>query len=101
MLSKNPCRYCVAAHEYKGRHHPGRTECTECDYNKEHKEYLQSRRMFEPGEPITDISELLKHEWVIWYGSTKHIEMFRSMQVRTVEMFLRNGAFQTAIRREK
>jgi hypothetical protein len=56
--------------------------------------------MFEPGDPITELSELLNQEWVIWHGRTKHIEMFRSMPVRTVEQFIKNGAFRKAIRKE-
>lgn len=100
-LSKNPCRYCVAAIEYKGRHSPSFTvECQQCQYRKEHEEYLESKRQFKSGDPIKSMSELLKQEWVIWHGHTKHIEMFRSMSVRTVEMFLAHGAFKKAIRKE-
>ena len=100
-LSTNPCRYCVAATEYKGRHSPSFTvECQTCKNWKEHKAYLDSQKKFTTGDPITTLDELFKQTWVIWHGSTKHIEMFRSMPVRTVEMFLRNGAFREAIRKE-
>lgn len=100
-LSRNPCRYCVVAIEYKGRHSPSFTiECQTCKNREEHIAYLDSQRKFIPGEPITTWDELFKQTWVIWHGSTKHIEMFRSMSVRTVEMFLRNGAFREAIRKE-
>ena len=100
-LSRNPCRYCVAAIEYKGRHSPSFTiECQTCKNWQEHKDYLDSKRKFTPGDSITTWSELFKQTWVIWHGSTKHIEMFRSMPVRTVEMFLKNGAFRKAIRKE-
>ena len=99
-LSRNPCRYCVAAIEYKGRHSPSFTvECQQCKNRKEYNEYLNQKRMFIPGEPITSLEDLLKEDWVIWHGHTKHIEMFRSMSIRTVEMFLRNGAFNKAIRK--
>lgn len=101
MISKNPCRYCVAAIEYKGRHSPSFTvECQQCQHRKEHEEYLESKRQFKACDPIKSMSELLKQEWVIWYGCTKHIEMFRSMPVRTVERFLALGAFKKAIRKE-
>ena len=56
--------------------------------------------MFIPGEPITSLEDLLKEDWVIWHGHTKHIEMFRSMSVRTVEHFIENHAFRKAIRKE-
>lgn len=100
-LSHNPCRYCVASFEYKGRHSPSFTvECQQCKNRKEYNEYLNSKRMFVPGEPITSLEDLLKEDWVIWYGHTKHIEMFRSMSVRTVERFVENHAFRKAIRKE-
>ena len=100
-LSKNPCRYCVAAIEYKGRHSPSYgVQCQECKYRKEHEAYLESKRQFEAGDPIKSLSELLEQEWVIWHGHTKHIEMLRSMSIRTVEMFLKCGAFKKAIRKE-
>lgn len=100
-LSKNPCRYCVAAIEYKGRHSPSFVvECQQCEYRKKHEEYLESKRQFASGNPITSLPELLEQEWVFWHGRIKHIEMFRSMSVRTVEMFLAHGAFKKAIRKE-
>ena len=101
MIGKNPCRYCVAAIEYKGRHSPSFVvECQQCEYRKKHEAYLESKRKFKSGDPIKSMSELLEQEWVIWHGHTKHIEMFRSMSVRTVEMFLAHGAFKKAIRKE-
>ena len=100
-VARNPCQYCVAAVVYKGKHLPNYTvECHQCEHNKAHNAYLESKRMFTAGEPITTMEELLQQEWVIWHGATKHIEMFRSMTVRTVEMFLKNGAFRKAIRKE-
>lgn len=100
-MKTNPCRYCVAAIEYKGRHSPSFTvECQTCKNWTEHKAYLDSQKKFTAGEPITTWDELFKQTWVIWHGHTKHIEMFRSMTVRTVEMFLKNGAFREAIRKE-
>lgn len=99
-VTRNPCRYCVASIEYKGRHSPSFVvECQQCKNRKEYNEYLNSKRMFIPGEPITTLEDLLKEDWVIWHGHTKHIEMFRSWPIRTVEMFLRQGAFTKAIRK--
>ena len=101
MVTRNPCQYCVAAAVYKNKHLPSFVvECKQCKPRKEHEEYLASKRKFEPGEPITDLQTLLSQEWVIWHGATKHIEMFRSMPVRTVEQFIKNGAFKEAIRKE-
>lgn len=99
-VTRNPCRYCAEASEYNGRHQPSNLEgCLRCTYRDEYEKYLESKRQFMVGEPITDIAELLGCEWVLWYGNTKHIEVFRSMPIRTVEMFLRHGAFNKAIRK--
>jgi len=76
-------------------------ECSSCEWRKEHKQYLQSKRQFIPGEPITDLNTLSEQEWVLWYGCTKHIEVIKSMTLRTVLMFLKKGAFCKAIKREK
>ena len=101
-LPRNPCRYCVAAVVYNGKHVPNYTiECQQCENEKAHKAYLESKRMFTAGEPIRTMSQLLKQEWVVWHGHTKHIEMFKSMSIRTVEQFLKNGAFREAIKKEK
>lgn len=100
-VTKNPCRYCInGAKSLNGKYYPGRN-CfySVCDNRKEYKEYLSSKRQFKEGETITALEDLLKQEWVMWYGATKHIEMFRSMPIRTVEMFLRQGAFTKAIRK--
>lgn len=100
-MKHNPCRYCGTAHVYKKKHLPSfADECRSCKKRKEHEEYLKSERKFESGEPITDLQTLLSQEWVIWFGQTKNVEIFRSMTVRTVEMFLKSGAFKKAIRKE-
>lgn len=102
MVKQNPCRYCVASLEYKNRHYKSFTvECQVCQFRKEYESYLESKRKFTEGKPIRTLEELLKETWVIFHGHTKHIEMFRSMPIRTVEMFLKNGAFKKAIRKEK
>lgn len=101
MVTRNPCQRCVAAAVYKKKHLPSFTvECRQCKPRKEHEEYLVSKRKFEPGEPITDLQTLLSQEWVIWCGQTKNVEMFRSMTVRTVEGFLRRGAFRKAVKKD-
>lgn len=101
MLKQNPCRYCALACEYKGKHSPSyENKCYECENRKSHNEYLKSQRMFEEGETITLLDELLRQEWVMWYHQTKHIEVFKSMQIRAVLKFLENGAFKEAIRKE-
>lgn len=100
-LSRNPCRYCIEAVERCGKYFPdpSRAICP-CKNRRSYEEYRESQRMFIPGEPIASLEDLLKEDWVIWYGHTKHIEMFRSMSVRTVERFVKNHAFRKAIRKE-
>lgn len=75
-------------------------ECAKCENIQKHREYLLSQRKFAEGEQITSIEELLKQEWVMWYHSTKHIEVFKNMQLNLVLKFLKNGAFKKAIRKE-
>lgn len=100
-IKQNPCRYCTKAFEYRGRNSPSHSiECDNCENIKAHKKYLESQRKFVEGEPITSLAELLEQEWVMWYHSTKHIETFKSMPLRAVVMFLDNGAFRKAVRKE-
>ena len=68
--------------------------------SQKHREYLKAHRKFVEGEPITDLSELLEQEWVMWYHQTKHVEAFKSMQIRIVLRWLEIGAFRKAIKRE-
>ena len=99
-MKQNPCRYCSSAYEYKGKHYPSLSNsCGECNYIIEHKEYLQSKRMFEEGEQITTLDELLKQTWVMWYHSTRHIEVIKNNTINTVLKWLEVGAIRKAIRR--
>lgn len=100
MCKQNPCRYCSSANEFRGRHYPGKNECIQCEYRKQHLAYLETRRQFTEGEPINTLEELLSQEWVMWHHHVKHIEVIRSNQLRSIENWLRNGALRRAIRRE-
>ena len=98
----NPCRYCALSVNLNGKHcsRYSSEECAKCENIQKHREYLLSQRKFAEGEQITSIEELLKQEWVMWYHSTKHIEVFKNMQLNLVLKFLKNGAFRKAIRKE-
>ena len=86
-MRQNPCRYCALAFVYKGKHiRSNAAECLKCENIKRHNEYLQSKRKFEEGEPIASI---------------KHIEMFKSMTLRSVLNFINMGAIRKAVRKEK
>ncbi len=101
-MKQNPCRYCSLSVKVNGKHYPScfSEKCCECDYRKQHLEYLKKNRKFEEGEPITSLEELLKQEWVMWYHNTKHIEVIKYNQLSTVLKWLDNGAFRKAIRKE-
>ena len=100
-MKQNPCRYCSSSVEVNGKHYPSCfSECCECDYRKQHLEYLKKNRKFEEGEPITSLEELLKQKWVMWYHNTRHIEVIKHAQLSTVLKWLGNGAFHKAIRKE-
>lgn len=98
----NPCRYCTLSVNLNGKHRSrcSSEECIKCENIKKHREYLLNQRKFAEGEQIISIDELLKQEWVMWYHSTKHIEIFKNMQLNLVLKFLKNGAFRKAIRKE-
>ena len=99
-MKQNPCRYCSSAYERKGKHYPSfSNSCGECTYITEYKKYLQSKRMFEEGEQITTLDELLKQTWVMWYHSTKHIEVIKNNTINTVLKWLEVGTIRKAIRR--
>lgn len=100
-MKQNPCRYCALSTEISGKHYSSRLEqCRDCENLKKHKEYLKAHRKFVEGDPITNLTELLQQEWVMWYHQTKHIEVFKSMQIRIVLRWLEMGAFRKAIRKE-
>lgn len=101
-MKQNPCRYCALSTEYKGRHSPSRKkERGECEPYRKHKEYLQSQRKFTEGEQITTLEELLKQEWVMWYHTTKHIEVIKHTQLCTVLNWLECGVFHKVIKKER
>lgn len=100
-MKQNPCRYCALSMQYKGRRFPSaKKNCGDCVPYQKHKEYLQSHRKFIEGEQITTIEELLQQEWVMWYHTTKHIEVFKHTQLVSVLNWLERGAFHKAIRKE-
>lgn len=101
-MKQNPCRYCALSTEYKGRHSPSwKEQCAECESYKKHKEYLQSKRMFEKGERITTLDELKEQEWVIWHEQTKHIKVIMNFPFAMVITQLNNGNFYKAIKKRK
>ncbi len=97
-MIKNPCRSCSFHTIYRNRHEHGYSkQCSDCKKLPLHKEYLKTQRKYEVGEPITNIQDLINETWVMWYGRTKHVETFKSMQLRTVLYFLNNGSLKKAV----
>lgn len=101
-MKVNPCRYCYLAMSYNGKHFANYTkkECCSCENRKKHRDYLDSKRKFSRGKTITNLDDLLKCEWVLFHGSTKHVEVIKSMPLRTVLMFLRCGAISEAVKKD-
>lgn len=100
-MRENPCRYCVLHIKYKNKYGQGWSkECYTCQNLKSHKEYLKTQRKYEVGELITNIQDLLKETWVMWNGKTKHIEMFKSMPLRTVIGLIDSGSIRKAIKKD-
>lgn len=101
-MTKNPCRECELAFEYKGRKMSAyKEECIKCEKLIKHKKYLESKRKFTKGEQIKSLDELFKEDWVIWNDSTRSTKVFQNMFVKTVKLFVDNGSFYKAIRREE
>lgn len=102
-VTRNPCRYCVAAFHNKrtGHHIPNFTvECQVCENRKEYNRHLESKRKYTDGHPIVSLDELLEQEFVMMHGKPKHISFIQSMTLRTVLLFLRNGSLKRAERKE-
>lgn len=99
MVKRNPCRYCVAAFDDKGKHIPHfTTECQFCKNRKSYEEYLETKRMYRKGDCIRTEKELNKCQYVFWREKLMHIEVVRSFQYRIVLNSLRNGYFRKAVK---
>lgn len=61
---------------------------------------MPKERIFEVGDEIKSISELMENDWVILIDKPKHIEVIKSMTYRTIERFIKNGFIKKAIRKE-
>ena len=100
-MKANPCRYCLKSFDNNARHIPSfATECMHCKYREEHEKYLQSKRMYIPGEQIFSESQLNKCTYVFWNGKPTHIEVIRSLQYRIILRFLRERRLREAVKRE-
>lgn len=104
-VARNPCRYCSSSfydertgHRISSSFKP---ECIQCVWKNEHKQYLETKRKFKPGETIKDLNTLLEQTWVIFCNQTRHIEVIKSMQFRTVLQFLNAGRFRFALNNER
>lgn len=103
-VARNPCRYCAKAFYDKrtGRRVMGfKEECDSCEWIKEHKQYLLSKRKYKPGELIKDLRTLLEQEYIILGTSTRHIEAIKSMSLRTVLKFIDLGRIRYAVKNDK
>ena len=97
-MRKNPCRHCSLHTEYKNRCYHGYSEqCYTCKDLASHKAYLKTRKKYDTGEPITNIRDLLNETWVIWNGRAKHIEVVKSLTLRTVLQLLDKRILKKAV----
>lgn len=98
----NPCRKCNDSYVYKNRHYPScvKDTCAKCRKRIEHEKYLKSNRKYEVGDYISTFDELLKQEWIMFFGKPKHISVILNMQAKTVLNFVNNKQFRYAIKKE-
>lgn len=100
-MRPNPCYECEDSFFWNNRHYPKFSNdlCKECKKRMKYEADLKSRRKYKDGETIVSMDELLEQKWVIWNGSTKSIEVVKSLQLRTVLQLLGRGVFKKAIRK--
>lgn len=100
-MRRNPCRNCKNTFVYKNRHLPGWDCRFDCQKYKDHKSFLESKRIFQKGDRIKNINELLQNEWVMWGDSPRHIEVIKHLQLSTVLRFIELGIFYKAVKKEE
>lgn len=99
-MRPNPCYDCEESVVWQNRHYPRHIAlCKLCKKRMKYEADLQSKRKYEAGDPIGTLGDLLEQKWVIWNGSTKNIEIVKSLQLRTVLQLLERGMFKKAIRK--
>ena len=99
-MRPNPCYDCDKSVVWQNRHYTKHMSfCKSCKKRMKYEADLQSKRKYEAGDPIVSLDELIKQKWVIWNGSTKNIEIVKSLQLRTVLQLLERGMFKKAIRK--
>ncbi len=99
-MRPNPCYDCDKSVVWQNRHYPKHMSfCKSCKKRMKYEADLQSKRKYEAGDTIVSLDELLEQKWVIWNGSTKSIEVVKSLQLRTVLQLLGRGVFKKAIRK--
>ena len=57
-------------------------------------------KKYKPGNTITSVDELLKHQVVFWLGKTNNMGFIQNLQLRTVKMHIDRGFFKEAIKIE-
>ena len=63
--------------------------------------YLEKRRKYEKGEPITGLDTLLAQTLIWAHGKVMHVEVVKSFQLRAVLQMLSNRQIFFAERKDK
>lgn len=71
-----------------------------CDKMLKYREHLERKRKFKQGKTIQSMDELLKQDFVMWYGKTKHISVIFNWQTKFVLDLINSGNLHYAIRKE-
>lgn len=107
----NPCKKCGQAKSFaigktgKQKHYFCRSETGICEKFKEyavkHEQLLDSKRKFQKSsEFIQSIDELLGQEWVWMFGKPKHIEVVKSLPLRTILSFIERKQLNKVINKK-
>lgn len=71
-----------------------------CNNMVKYNAFLESKRIFSKGNPITSLDEFSKQEWVFIYGKPRHMGFAHSQQFRTILNSIKTGCIFYAIRKE-
>lgn len=75
-------------------------KCISCEKLRNYEAYKESKRLFVAGEVITEFGDLLRQDWVMMFGRSKHIEIIKNFQFGHVVRLLEGDAFRYAIRKD-
>jgi hypothetical protein len=69
-------------------------------YTIKHEAFLDSKRKYRRGQPIATFEELLQQEFVYVFGSIRHIEVVKHLQLATILSMMNRKGIHQAIKKD-